>query len=61
MKGKVLVVINGIGSLMSGFNILNSVSNLERVAWICSFIFAFIAMLNQVDINRLNDEKEIDE
>lgn len=61
MKGKVLVVIYGLGSLMSGFNILNSETNLERIAWCCSFIFAFNTMLSQVEINRLNDEKEIDE
>lgn len=58
MKGKFLVVINGVGSLLSFLNFFNCVTNFERIAWICSFMFAFIAMLNQI---KLNSYEEIDE
>ena len=58
MKGKFLVVIYGIASLLNFFNFFNSVTNLERLAWTCSFIFAFIAMLNQIKLNSYENIEE---
>jgi len=58
MKGKFLVVIYGIASLLNLFNFFNSLTNFERMGWICSFMFAFIAMLNQIKLNSYEDIEE---
>ena len=58
MKGKFLVVIYGIASLLNFFNFFNSVTNFERMGWTCSFMFAFFAMLNQIKLNSYEDIEE---
>lgn len=58
MKGKFLVVIYGIASLLSFFNFFNSVTSFERIAWTCSFIFAFSAMLIQIKLNSYENIEE---
>lgn len=57
MNGKILVVIYGIGSLAGLYNVFNCHTNFEKFGWFSSALFAFNAMICQIEINSLKKDK----
>lgn len=55
MKGKFLVIINGIGSLIGIINCINSATENEMIGWGCSAIFALTSMMTQNDLNKCRE------
>ena len=59
MKGKYLVILNGIGSLIGIINCINSNTQYEMIGWGCSAIFALSSMITQNDLNKCR-ERDLD-
>lgn len=57
MSGKVLVIINGIASLVCLYNVFHSNTDFEKFGWMSSALFAFNAMISQIEINILKKDK----
>jgi hypothetical protein len=57
MKEKVLVVIYGIGSLAGLYNVFHSNTDFEKFGWMSSALFAFNAMVCQIEIISLKKDK----
>lgn len=58
MKDKILVGVDALASLLSLFNVFHSSTQLEKMAWCCSCMFAFIAMMNQIQLNRCQKSED---
>jgi len=51
MNGKILVVIYGVSTLFGVYMFIDSMTHIERFGWFCSFLFSYISMMNQIELN----------